>query len=254
MSSHSDADIEYADHIMSLLLNNQSVSGKLEENLVISDIEKEVAGFLSDLDLLNNVEHGVPVLALENEELVPVSLDLIFGVSEGLFNFLRYWRVFPLISFLNYSRIELRSLFAERLESFEIISHEKALSIFKKRSTGFLATRIATIRKLRQSVESYDNSGFSLLFMSQFLLGSHVSTPGCNFTVTTNSQGLRVFWSGAYRVSANYFSHPTTPASSVLQSGNYVFGVDGGAYGNTIQWDTNAVVSLPGRASVHLNY
>ena len=81
-----------------------------------------------------------------------------------------------------------------------------------------------------------------------------MSTPGCNFTVSTNSTGLRVFWSGAYRVSPNYFNHPTTPTVSVLQSGTYVFGVDGGAYGNQIQWDLNAVVTLPGNPNVHLNY
>ena len=83
---------------------------------------------------------------------------------------------------------------------------------------------------------------------------SPIPTPGCNFTVTTNSSGLRVLWSGAYRISGNYFSHPTTPTASVLQSGSYIFGVDGGAYGTNAQWDKKAVVTLPGRPSMHLNF
>jgi hypothetical protein len=55
-------------------------------------------------------------------------------------------------------------------------------------------------------------------------------------------------------LSPNYFSHPTTPTIGVLQSGTYVFGVDGGAYGNQLQWDLRTVVTLPGSRYAHLNY
>ena len=76
---------------------------------------------------------------------------------------------------------------------------------------------------------------------------------GCQFTVNTNTSGLRVFWSGAYYITSHFFGAPTTPAVGTLQSGTYIFGVDGGAYTN-IQWDRTAVCSLPGQPSVHLNF
>ena len=80
---------------------------------------------------------------------------------------------------------------------------------------------------------------------------AHVA--GCRFTVSTNTSGLRVFWSGAYYITRHYFGGPTTPAVGTLQSGTYVFGVDGGAY-TSVQWDKAAVCSLPGQPSVHLNF
>jgi hypothetical protein len=105
----------------------------------------------------------------------------------------------------------------------------------------FIANRIAGIRELE------DRATPTLRLSGQ-------TTPGCAFDVHTASKGLRVHWSGAYRISGNYFGHPTSPASSVLQSGVYVFGVDGGAYTST-QWDTATKVTLPGpHTSITLNY
>jgi hypothetical protein len=81
-----------------------------------------------------------------------------------------------------------------------------------------------------------------------------VAVPGCDFVVSTDTGGLRVLFSGAYRLTGNNFGHPTSPVSRVLQAGDYFFGVDGGPYGHDIQWDLNAIVTLPGPPSVHLNY
>jgi hypothetical protein len=113
----------------------------------------------------------------------------------------------------------------------------------------FLATRIAAIHEFG---DKFRNASLQMLHRA----GSarRVATAGCNFTVSSNTEGLRVFWSGAYRLSGNYFGSPTTPVTSVMQSGTYVFGVDGGAYGSAIQWDRSAVAVLPGTPSVHLNY
>ena len=91
------------------------------------------------------------------------------------------------------------------------------------------------------------------LNLRQHSHGPQISAPGCSFEVSSNSTGLRVFWSGSYFISANYFKHPTSPVFGVLQSGTYIFGVDGGDYGNEVRLDTVAVCSLPGEPSVHLN-
>ena len=59
--------------------------------------------------------------------------------------------------------------------------------------------------------------------------------------------------SGCRVTTGQYFGAPTTPAIGTLQSGTYVFGVDGGAY-TSVQWDKTAICTLPGQPSVHLNF
>lgn len=117
-----------------------------------------------------------------------------------------------------------------------------------------LAIRIASVREFRSNAARPAWHRPSMLTLRQFIRGPQIGTPGCHFTVSTNSSGLRVFWSGAYYVTPNNFNHPTTPTSSVLQSGTFIFGVDGGAYGNSVQWDLNLVVTLPGLPYAHLNF
>src|SRR3546814_13319664 len=88
---------------------------------------------------------------------------------------------------------------------------------------------MAAMRSFSEASHRPDSRpSFSLLRILQRNRGKYIQTPGCNFTVTTNSPGLRVFWSGAYWISPRYFGHPTSPTLSVLQSGTYIFGVAGG--------------------------
>ena len=93
-----------------------------------------------------------------------------------------------------------------------------------------------------------------MLNLPQFSGGPRIQVPACSFSVHTNSRGLSAYWSGAYYISSNYHGAPTTPAVGPLQAGTYIFGVKGGAYSNAIQWDQQAVCTLPGTPSVHLNF
>lgn len=136
-----------------------------------------------------------------------------------------------------------RSAFFSRFQRLGamFVNANEARDAMRQLATVFIASRIAGVREL----EDHETPTLRL---------SGQTTPGCAFSVHTNSQGLRVHWSGAYRISGNYFGHPTSPASSTLQSGVYVFGVDGGAYTST-QWDTSTKVTLPGpHTSIKLNY
>ena len=231
---------------------------ELEEGLAVSDIESDAADFIADLELLSHVGASMPAVRVGDEELVPVALSLLGGPGFSSYPTtagLRYqmWRRNPF--FEEWAYYVLRSLTDEdrRFRGFETLSLESAQETFVRRATDFLATRIAAVREVRRP-QSHRWPSMSFLNLLQRSGGPRIPTPGCNFSVSTQSSGLRVFWSGAYRVSPNYFSHPTTPTLGVLQSGNYIFGVDGGAYGNHIQWDLNAVVSLPGRPHAHLNF
>lgn len=250
MEGHPEDHASEASRIVERLLDDAFGSLDIDEHLVIADLEADAREFTSELEFLSEVDADVPAAQVE-DRLVPVALSIALGstwppLMEGWSLRYRPLRHNPM--FYEWAR-ELRY----RLEGVGIpyrIPRGEARSIFHKGATEFLTTRMAATRGHRDGNWSTDYT----LSLPQRIGGQHISTPGCNFTVSTNSIGLRVFWSGAYRISSRYFSHPTTPTTSVLQSGRYVFGVDGGAYGNVIQWDQNAVVTLPGQSQVHLNF
>jgi hypothetical protein len=257
LPDYSPSDGREAKRVIDSLLGQEGAP-EIDERLVISDLEADAAEFVDEQSLLAEV--GVPTPALRlGDALVPMSLSLLGGgVGQPFWGWTggprgRHWRGHPFSHDLVY--YYFRNLFDERRQTrrFETMAAEEARETFASRATDFLATRLAAVRDFDRT----DNRRWSAVAFINILQrdgGSIVSTPGCHFSVSTNSSGLRVFWSGAYRVSPNYFSHPTTPTVGVLQSGNYVFGVDGGAYGNQVQWDLNAHVSLPGNPHVHLNY
>jgi hypothetical protein len=137
---------------------------------------------------------------------------------------------------------------------YTTIDRGEATASFARRAMDFLAGRVAAVRNWRNGGYQRPWPGATVLNLRPLMTAPPAPVPGCHFTVSTLSNGLRVFWSGAYFISPNNFNSPTTPTTSVLQTGNYIFGVDGGAYGNTIQWDQNLVVSLPGTPYAHLNF
>ena len=266
----SDRDMQYASEIVDQLLrlSTEKLNIQIEENLVISDIQSSALLFSIDYQIARKFD--VQLLAIEiagnNDYLIPISfLASIYGF-------------FPNSSYLGRETIEswwkhlgrrissdllyelLRALRdtneTELSPEFRRISPDDALEAFRRLATKFLATRIAAVRSFsyKETIASGIWGRPATLNLAQISGGHKVVTPGCYFSVSTNSSGLRVFWSGAYYISPNYFGHPTSPATSVLQAGTYLFGVDGGAYGGTVQWDTSAVVSLPGMPMVHLNY
>lgn len=257
MAEYSRDDAQHARRIVDRLLGDERVGLDIDKDIVVYDLQRDAADFSSDLALLEDIGADVPAIRIAGEYLVPMSLSSFAGPQwfgyPGAPTFgSRNWRRHPFL--YEWAHDLFRSLRRSdnSLNSIETICREDARSTFAIRASDFLATRIAAVRAF--SSRKQEQSATSPLNILQKMGGARVITPGCNFSITTDSPGLRVFWSGAYRISQNYFGHPTTPTASVLQSGTYVFGVDGGAYGNTIQWDTSAVVSLPGLPQAHLNY
>jgi hypothetical protein len=258
MPDYSDQEARKARRIVERLLDVDQEAPDIEDMLVVSDIESDAAEFVAEMRLLEAIGVDAPAVRVGEEELVPVALSLIAGTGWQRLPPMGggrspAWHNHPFFHELAYDYF--RSFFEERerFPAFATISREHARSTFLKRASEFLATRLAAVNEYLKK-RSNRWAGLAFLNMLQRTGGPRILTPGCHFSVSTNTTGLRVFWSGAYRVSPNYFSHPTTPTVGVLQSGTYVFGVDGGAYGNQIQWDLNAVVSLPGRPHAHLNY
>ena len=243
-----DNDAGRAELIVQGLLAEERSHGELEQGLSVVDVERDLIRFRDELEIVSRIGVGFPALRFGDEELVPVSLGLI-GRQDRSFGTYPYFQDYRYSEFLLRYYYDL--LRRDSLEGFAKITPDQARTSFFRRATNFIATRIAAIRDF----DAGKKDGFSkaTLNILQRVGGAKTSAPGCSFSVSANSAGLRVFWSGAYYISGNYFGHPTSPTVSVLQAGSFVFGVDGGAYGNVVQWDT-AICTLPGKPSVHLNY
>jgi hypothetical protein len=254
MPEYTEREARYARDIVEKLISGDVSRLELESDIAISDVQADAVAFSWELELLKRVNASVPAMEIEGEP-VPVSLDFFLGLGPllgGLFGRGSRWRDPYLQEWLAH-RVEA-ALREDRLDGFTLMKREEARKTFLARVMDFLATRIAAVTRFRQTGPAGFGHPTSALSFQQILGGPRVTTPGCQFSVSTNSGGLRVFWSGAYRVSPNYFNSPTSPTSSVLQSGSFIFGVDGGAYGNNIQWDQNSVVTLPGLPYAHLNF
>jgi hypothetical protein len=260
---YSERDRQYASLVVDALFsgNGERINLEFEQGLVISDLEGDADTFSAELDFAASLGVNIPAVKISGEDsYVPVSLLSILGLRWSFLPGLRRsvrnrWRPGTALSEWAYGILKQYSD-DQQIGGYHTVNRDEAQETFTKRAISFLATRIVAVRSRREG-EIRENDVWgkpATLNILQKAGGSRVTTPGCYFSVSTNSNGLRVFWSGAYYITPNYFSHPTSPATSVLQAGVYVFGVDGGAYGSMIQWDTNAVVSLPGKPFVHLNY
>lgn len=257
MAEYSESEARTARRIVTQLLREERQALDVAEDIVVFDLERDAAEFASDIAVLEEFDAPMPALRVSGGSPVPIALVSFPGLqplwypSGGLSARRGWWRVAPWLQEPVYDALRTLRSGEGGFEGLELVSREEARSTFTERATDFLATRIAGVRALGRTV---GKPAPPLLTVPLRSGGSKVATPGCVFVVSANSPGLRVFWSGAYRISPNYFSHPTTPTTSVLQSGTYIFGVDGGAYGSVIQWDTSAVISLPGVPQTHLNY
>jgi hypothetical protein len=248
----SDDDMSYASRIVDLLMEAVPMERFLEPNLAIGDLVLDVNSFNSDYKFAEEYDVNLPALEIFGR-LVPISIEYLFntpyypGNNEHL-----WWQQLPFMYELGYS-IAKQLKYLEQTKEFRTMNRDEARGSFIEGAYTFLATRVAAVRAF-QGLRNFWNNIPKLTFPGKNENENPIITPGCLFSVTTNSIGLRVFRSGAYRISAKYFGQPTSPTTGTLQSGTYIFGVDGGAYGNAVQWDTNAVVTLPGEPSVHLNY
>lgn len=255
------------DEELALRYTMQIFSGRItqrtefEEGFSVLDAQSHAAQFKNDLDILRSIKRRVPAFRVRENLLFPVSLSLLaFGprpqIGEPFGGAPRPYLRRVIRRYLSDYLYDLQRDDYGGLGQIIEISAKEARKHFLVGMSRFLATRLAAVRRWAGRDDDREAAAPSggVLTIAQHVGGAPASVPGCSFSVSSNTSNLSVYWSGAYYISSNYFGHPTSPATATLQSGTYVFGVNGGAYGNTIQWDTQAVCSLPGASSVHLNY
>lgn len=188
------------------------------------DVPRDTHDFQWQMAIASALELEVPALAVKAGPPIPIKVEIPSVWSQSLDR-----------------DAEARRRYNEVKESYDVrVSVKEARSAFRTLAITFLSTRIAGV-----NLWAAGRWASAELRVPRSIWEKNiVPAPGCQFTVVTKNDGLRVFWSGAYYISKKYFGGPTNPARSVLQSGNYVFGIDGGAYVETV-WD-DAQVMLPG--------
>lgn len=251
---------EQAESIVDGLLSEERRNIELEEGLSIADIESNAESFRAERQFLERIGQPFPCLRFGYGSIVPFSISpwLQPGFPSGPYaasQWLRLWKrdhhFFEELFHGLFGSIQSE---VERGDGFEFVDSDRATAMFRAGATTFLAARISVLRGLRQQGSFLQQAMKLNLRLPRRLSASTTTSPGCLFTVTTDNPGLNVFWSGAYYISPMNFGSPTSPVSAPLQSGHYVFGINGGAYGNAVQWERSFVCPLPGTPSVHLNF
>src|SRR3546814_16832090 len=80
MASYSEDDAAQARRIVEGLLGSEREAHDIDENLGISDIEADAHEFSEELDLLDDLDLGVPAFRIGGEgEQVPVTVSLALG-------------------------------------------------------------------------------------------------------------------------------------------------------------------------------
>ena len=225
---------------------------RLPKDMSIEDLERHALQFRVEADVLRSLGKGFPGFVFDGAA-TPFSLSLLlfpFAVPFAGTAIPADRRPFFVDRFFFLVEPEIDRLDQlYELDGFARLSPDEAERTFSERAGASLALRIAN------AGATDDDAGLraGALNLPPTNGAPAASATGCQFTVDTNTHGLQVFWSGAYYITPHFFGGPTTPATGMLQSGTYVFGVRGGAY-TSIQWDRAAVCSLPGSPSVYLNY
>jgi hypothetical protein len=246
----SDEYVGHARYVAESLLSTERADFDLPFDAAIADVELDANDFAVELDILEVHGADAPVVELRPDEFIPVAFSVInrrsfvddMGIGMAR---LRGTRPFSI-----WTDEVLRTL-ATRQDlppAIQLVSRDTARAGFVRRVTRFLATRFAAHDAFRNEHWSHET-----LLARWRTDADPVPVPGCEFSVSAKTGGLRVLYSGAYRLVERNFGYPTSPVVATLQSGDYLFGVDGGRYGNDAHWD-RAIVTLPGPPSVHLNY
>jgi hypothetical protein len=206
------------------------------EGVPINDVVTNVGQMAAEFAMARRWDNEILCLKLDDGELAPISMTEYFGgplwPSYGSEDWLELWEgsfpfPFPPHRFL---RDILRN--AEQQEERLMVTDVRQIEGSVERSlNGFLSYRFAGIKKWIEWIQGIGGS------MGPFGgIGARSSSPpplavgpggGLQVQVSCLTPGLRIHVSPAYFISWVFFGSPTTPVSSYVLPGRYVFAGDG---------------------------
>lgn len=191
------------------------------EDVPVNDVVANVGHMAMEIAMARRFNNKIPCLKMDEGELALISMTQFFGApfgvqygSEILFEF---WEMFS--QFHPRFWEDIRS---EKLKEEEVIAtaFDNAKEGINRSLTAFLSYRFAGMKMWNKWIRG---------------AGIPPSTPppavgpGGNLQVqvTCLTPGLRLHISPAYFINWVFFGSPTTPVSSYVLPGRYIFGADG---------------------------
>lgn len=211
------------------------------EGVPLNDVVANVDQMAAELALARRWGEGIPFLKLNNGELGLISLTELFG-AQNMQPFdsdvwLEFWdRYFGFPPFERLWRNIYRHTDYEEKQII-VTSLGEAHEGLQRSLNEFLSFRFAGIKKWNEWIHgmsaSFNNQGGGHPTSSN-PNGSGVSPPpavgaggGLQVQVSCLTPGLRVHISPAYFINWVYFGSPTSPVTSYVLPGRYVFSGDG---------------------------
>lgn len=203
------------------------------EGVPISDVVANVSRMATEFALAHLWDDKVLCWKLDDGSLAPVSLTQLIGsLFGGTPQWFKYWEEYDPFAVPTY-RVLLESLrdHWRDTDDLSLVSTAEAESSVGRNLQSFLSYRFAGFK-----------AWFEWMRENQFLGGSRgprggdggTSPPltfgpggGLQVQVSCLAPGLRIHVSPAYFVNWVYFGSPTTPVSSYVPPGRYVFAGDG---------------------------
>jgi hypothetical protein len=187
-----------------------------------ADVVNLTERFSRSLILTNAMFAGEFPVVIGPEGPIPIDMSSVLG--RGPFDVRRLEFELDTRSFIDFPWAHRAPFSRMRLENLAV---DEALSVFQRHLFGFLYTRF----EARESDIS--------------------EKPGRLFTVTTDTEGLRVHYSTAFIFEPDHvFGEPTNPVRGWLQPGNYHFGAMGS--GVELWFDMKGKYDVPRQDKAHL--
>jgi hypothetical protein len=201
------------------------------EGVPVSDVVANIDQMAMEFAMARYLDGKILCLKLDNGELAPVSMNEFFGGSflssldsEDLMDFYKYSDFPP---FRHFWRNKLRRAGSEEEQSI-VTDFREAQEGIERSLNGFLSYRFAGIKKWKEWIHgtgtsSSGNSGSSGVNP----LPTVGAGGGLQVQVSCLTPGLRIHISPAYFINWVYFGSPSSPVTSYVLPGRYVFAGDG---------------------------
>ena len=175
----------------------------LLSGLSILDLEFHAPQFHAEIALLELLGLDSPAMPLDDEYHVPVSLAVVsphlFGppLTVAPLAPLRYRRRY-LDRYLSFFGPDLERILDELYERMNLVPLElrEAQRVFVERASEALSHRVANA----QGADEDPPDTATMINIPPTAGAAATLVATCRFTVSTNTSGLRVFWSGAYYI------------------------------------------------------
>jgi hypothetical protein len=211
------------------------------EGTPIKDVLANVGQMAAEFAMARRWDGKILCLKLDNAELAPISMSEYFGGllwptyrSEDWFELWERGFPSPFPPHRFWRDILLRS--AQEEENVMVFSFGEAAEGVERSLKGFLSYRFAGIKKWGEWIHGIGNQFFGgPRRPPRSRGGSSGSSPapavgpggGLQVQVSCLTPGLRIHVSPAYFISWAFFGSPTSPVTSYVLPGRYIFAGDG---------------------------